>query len=75
MASERRLARTLLFNWIWTLSLLLIVCGLVTFVVFLGHPASDRWSESGKLIGATRSRRPCSTTATWRASATSGSTG
>jgi hypothetical protein len=31
----------------------LIVCGLVTFVVFLGHPASDRWSESGKLIGAT----------------------
>jgi hypothetical protein len=53
VAEERRLTRALLVNWIWTLSLLLIVCGLVTFVLFLDHPESDRWSQSAKLIGAT----------------------
>jgi hypothetical protein len=53
MAARRRLADTLLLNWIVTLSLLLILLGLVTFVVFLTDPRADRWSEAGKLIGAT----------------------
>jgi hypothetical protein len=34
-------------------SLLLILLGLVTFVVFLTDPSANRWSEAGKLIGAT----------------------
>jgi hypothetical protein len=53
MAARRRLADTLLLNWIVTLSLLLILLGLVTFVVFLTDPSANRWSEAGKLIGAT----------------------
>ena len=53
MVSDRRLVHTLLVNWIWTLSLLLVVCGLVTFVVFVGHPSTDRWTEAAKLLGAT----------------------
>jgi len=36
-----------------TLSLLLILGGLVTFVVFLTDPSADRWTEAGRLIGAT----------------------
>ena len=53
MAARRRLADTLLLNWIVTLSLLLILLGLVTFVVFLTDPSANRWSEAGKLVGAT----------------------
>ena len=53
MAARRRLADTLLLNWIVTLSLLLILGGLVTFVVFLTDPSADRWTEAGRLIGAT----------------------
>jgi hypothetical protein len=53
MAARRRLGDTLLLNWIVTLSLLLILLGLVVFVVFLTDPLANRWSEAGKLIGAT----------------------
>jgi hypothetical protein len=52
MVARRRLVDTLLLNWIVTLSLLLILAGLVTFLVFLTSP-SDRWTEAGRLIGAT----------------------
>ena len=51
-ARRRRLADTLLLNWIVTLSLLLILVGLVTFLVFLTSPG-DRWTEAGRLVGAT----------------------
>jgi hypothetical protein len=37
MAARRRLADTLLLNWIVTLSLLLILVGLVTFLVFFDN--------------------------------------
>lgn len=53
MAARRRLADTLLLNWIVTLSLLLILVGLVTFLVFLTSPGAERWTEAGRLIGAT----------------------
>jgi hypothetical protein len=53
MAARRRLADTLLLNWIVTLSLLLILVGLVTFLVFLTSPGAQRWTEAGRLIGAT----------------------
>src|SRR5919201_310167 len=53
MAARRRLADTLLLNWIVTLSLLLILAGLVTFLVFLTTPGADRWTEAGRLVGAT----------------------
>ena len=52
VARRRRLADTLLLNWIVTLSLLLILVGLVTFLVFLTSPG-DRWTEAGRLVGAT----------------------
>jgi len=45
MAARRRLADTLLLNWIVTLSLLLILVGLVTFLVFLTSPGAERWTE------------------------------
>jgi hypothetical protein len=49
MVARRRLrtslADTLLLNWIVTLSLLLILAGLVTFLVFLTSPGADRWTE------------------------------
>lgn len=53
MAARRRLADTLLLNWIVTLSLLLILVGLVTFLIFLTSPGAERWTEAGRLIGAT----------------------
>jgi hypothetical protein len=53
MAARRRVADTLLLTWIVTLSRLLILVGLVAFLVFLSTPGADRWTEAGRLVGAT----------------------